>query len=63
MDKNSKQRFDDVVKKTPDMLTEEEKGFLRARQSYIKDADKKKFSGVLEVKEEKEKKNVKKGKK
>ena len=52
MDKQSQDKFDEIVLKSPDSLMGTEIDFLRARRSYLSTEETKKFEGVLKVEEE-----------
>jgi|TARA_Y100000310_G_scaffold33937_1_gene32078 hypothetical protein len=52
MDERSKKRFDEIVEKTPEELSEKDIGFLRARRSYLKKAQVEEFKSILDAKVE-----------
>ena len=63
MDERSKERFDEIVEKTPEELSKEDIGFLRARRSYLKKAQVEEFKSILNAEVENlssEKETVKK---
>lgn len=52
MDVDSQAIFDAITAKPAAMLSAEEVAFLRARRSYLSEADRKAFSEILEEKEQ-----------
>ena len=50
MDQRSQEYFDKILKKEPETLTEDEIGFLRARQSYLKKAQIEEYDNILNPK-------------
>ena len=50
MDKRTQEYFDKLTAKSPESLTDEEKSFLRARNSYLKKAQLEEYQSVLETK-------------
>jgi hypothetical protein len=49
MDEDTYQYFKMVIKKDLKDLTDEEKGFLKARRSYLSKAETEKFSELLKL--------------
>lgn len=52
MNKEAQEVLNNIVKKEPYELTEADKGFLRARRSYVSAEDMERFSSVFEDIEE-----------
>lgn len=61
MDPKSREYLDEILKKSLSTLTEDEKSFLRARRSYLKESQLVEYESVLNQTSEKEpvKKNAK----
>lgn len=59
MDQESKKILDGILAKEVSALDENEKGFLRARRSYLSNADKERYADVLKVEETEEPENEK----
>lgn len=47
MDAVSSKKLEEVLSKGPELLSEEEKGFLRARASYLTDEQAKAYAAVI----------------
>jgi hypothetical protein len=47
MDEQSRKRLDEILAKEPVALTEHDKGFMRARRSYLTEEQKAVFAEVL----------------
>ena len=47
MDKESRKIFDKIIAKDPELLTKNEKEFLRARSSYLTKEQTKQFASIL----------------
>lgn len=56
MDERTKKYLAELVERDVAELTDDNKAFLRARKSYLTDAQKAKFAKILEVKKEAKKK-------
>lgn len=50
MNPEAQERLDEILKKDPETLTQEEIGFLRARRSYLKKSQEEEYASVLETK-------------
>lgn len=61
MDTKSEKKLNEILAKDQESLTKPEVAFLRARRSYLNDADTKRYSDLLS--EKKETKTTKKSKK
>lgn len=59
MDQESKKILDGILAKEVSALDENEKGFLRARRSYLSASELEKYSDVLKVEEAEETENEK----
>lgn len=62
MDPQSKQKLDEILAKEIGILSEEEKGFLRARRSYLTASEAEKYSEILGAKKEEDEPKKKTGK-
>ena len=49
MDPRSQERLDNILKKDPTTLTQEEIGFLRARRIYLKKIQLEEYASVLNL--------------
>ncbi len=47
MDSASQEHFNEILKKDPDKLTEDEIGFLRARRTYLKAIQLEEYASIL----------------
>ena len=56
MDERTKEYFNKIVEMDINDLTDENKTFIRARRSYLTDAQEKKFEKILVVKKQTKKK-------
>lgn len=56
MDERTKKYFDEIVGMDLADLTDENKAFIRARESYLTGSQKRTFAKILEVKKPKKKK-------
>lgn len=50
MDERSQERLNEILKKDPSLLTEEEIAFLRARSSYLKKIQLEEYQSILNPK-------------
>lgn len=48
MNPEAQARLNEILKKDPSVLTEEEVAFLKARRGYLKQAQREEFKSVLE---------------
>lgn len=55
MDKKSKDKLEEILGKPKHTLSDSEKGFLRARRSYLKEVEAKEYADILEAKKAKKK--------
>jgi len=54
MDPRSQEAFDEILKKSPESLSEEEVAFLRARYGYIRRSQRGEYKEILTVKQTEE---------
>jgi hypothetical protein len=52
MDKESQKVFDQIVSMDQESLSDEQKGFLMARRSYMNDEQRKRYAGMIKLHED-----------